>query len=109
MDPNAAAVVAVPAVASFIEPPLYDVNHKTAAATIGTLPTFHPRLSHANIRALEQDLFKKLEMLQSMQSKGVSAVSPSNRPSAPSSWPCMGAFTKPRRTLTTWPYSWPHA
>ncbi len=79
MDPNAAAAAipappaivapAVPAVAPFVEPPSYDIDYETAASVIGTLPSLHPRPSHANIRALERDLFKKLETLQSTQSE----------------------------------------
>lgn len=91
MDPNAAAAAAaaaavpvaaavplvaavppvavVPAVAPFVEPPSYEIDYETAAAVIGTLPSLHPRPSHANIRALERDLFEKLETLQSTQSE----------------------------------------
>ena len=39
-------------------PPLYDIDYDTAIAFIGTLPLLHPRPSHANIRALERDLFE---------------------------------------------------
>jgi hypothetical protein len=80
MDPNAAAdaaaveagadaAAAVPDIAPFIEPPSYDIDFETAAAAIGILPSLHPRPSHANIRALERDLFEKLETLQSTQSE----------------------------------------
>jgi len=59
---------AVPA-APVVEPPSYDIDYDTATAVIGTLPSLHPRPSHANIRALERDLFEKLEQLQSTQSE----------------------------------------
>lgn len=57
------------AVAPHIEPPSYDIDFDTATAAIGTLHSLHPRPSHANIRALERDLFEKLETLQSTQSE----------------------------------------
>ena len=67
----AAAAAAMPIVvaAPNVEPPSYDIDYDTATAAIGTLPSLHPRPSHANIRALERDLFEKLETLQSTQSK----------------------------------------
>ena len=67
----AAAVAVPPAVpaAPVVEPPSYDIDYDTATAVIGTLPSLHPRPSHANIRALERDLFEKLEQLQSTQSE----------------------------------------
>jgi hypothetical protein len=52
---------------SLIEPPLYDIDFEMATAAVGTLLSLHPRPSHANIRALERDLFEKLETLQSTQ------------------------------------------
>jgi hypothetical protein len=68
MDPAAAATAAaaVPtgAAAAAIDPPLYNIDFEMATAV-----TLHPRPLHANIRALERDLFKKLETLQSSQSK----------------------------------------
>lgn len=70
MDPVAAAAAAaiVPA-APVAPPPSYDIDYDTATAAIGTLPPLTPRPSHANIRALERDLFEKLETLQSTQSE----------------------------------------
>lgn len=69
----AAAVIpgALPAPPAAIvaPPPSYDIDYDTATAAIGTLPSLHPRPSHANIRALERDLFDKLETLQSTQSE----------------------------------------
>jgi hypothetical protein len=52
-----------------VKPPSYDIDYDTATAAIGTLPSLHPRPSHANIRALERDLFEKLKTLQSTQSE----------------------------------------
>ncbi len=75
MDPVAIAAAAAAAVAPIVvaapivEPPSYDIDYDTATAAIGTLPLLHPRPSHANIRALERDLFKKLKTLQSTQSE----------------------------------------
>ena len=70
MDPAAAAVApALAGAAAAIDPPSYDIDFDTATAVIGTLPSLHPRPSHANIRALERDLFEKLETLQSSQSE----------------------------------------
>ena len=78
MDPVAAAVAAavVPAApadiapaAPIAPPPSYDIDYDTATAAIGTLPPLIPRPLHANIRALERDLFEKLETLQSTQSE----------------------------------------
>jgi hypothetical protein len=70
---DAAVAAAVPAGAAgdaaAIDPPSYDIDFDTATAVIGTLPSLHPRPLHANIRALERDLFEKLETLQSSQSK----------------------------------------
>ena len=68
---DAAAAAAMPIVdaAPLVEPPSYDIDYDTATAAIGTLPSLHPRPSHANIRALERDLFEKLETLQSTQSE----------------------------------------
>ena len=60
---------AVPAAPVFEPPPAYDIDYDTATAAIGTLPSLHPPPSHANIRALERDFFKKLETLQSTQSE----------------------------------------
>ena len=65
----AAAMPIIVGVAPIVEPPSYDIDYDTATAAIGTLPSLHPRLSHANIRALERDLFEKLETLQSTQSE----------------------------------------
>jgi hypothetical protein len=65
----AAAAPIVAAAAPNVEPPSYDIDYDTATAAIGTLPSLHPRPSHANIRALERDLFEKLETLQSTQSE----------------------------------------
>ncbi len=64
-----APIVAPVVIAPFIEPPSYDIDFETAAAAVGTLPSLQPRPSHANIRALERDLFEKLETLQSTQSE----------------------------------------
>ena len=61
---NAPPALAVPAA---IPPPSFDIDFETATATIGTLPSLHPRPSHANIRALERVLFERLETLQSSQ------------------------------------------
>ena len=81
MDPAAAAAAAAaaqianpvaPPVAvaqAIIAPPSFDIDFETASATIGTLPSLHPRPSHANIRALERVLFEQLETLQSSQSE----------------------------------------
>ena len=52
-----------------IPPPSFDIDFETATSTIGTLPSLHPRPSHANIRALERVLFERLETLQSSQSE----------------------------------------
>ena len=65
----AAAVMPNAGAAPIVEPPSYDIDYDTATAAIGTLPSLHPRPSHANIRALERDLFEKLETLQSTQSE----------------------------------------
>ena len=65
----AAAAVPIVVAAPIVEPPSYDIDYDTATAAIGTLPSLHPRPSHANIRALERDLFEKLETLQSTQSE----------------------------------------
>lgn len=70
----AAAAATVPLIIPAIEPivyppPAYDIDYDTATAPIGTLPSLHPRPSHANICALERDLFEKLETLQSTQSE----------------------------------------
>ena len=69
MDPAAAVAPALAGAAAAIDPPSYDIDFDTATAVIGTLPSLHPRPSHANIRALERDLFEKLETLQSSQSE----------------------------------------
>ena len=66
---NAAADAPIIVAAPNVEPPSYDIDYDTATAAIGTLPSLHPRPSHANIRALERDLFEKLETLQSTQSE----------------------------------------
>ena len=63
------APIVEPGIAPFVEPPSYDIDFETATAAVGTLPSLHPRPSHANIRALERDLFEKLETLQSTQSE----------------------------------------
>jgi hypothetical protein len=55
--------------AAIITPPSFDIDFETATGTIGTLPSLHPRPSHANIRALERVLFERLETLQSSQSE----------------------------------------
>ncbi len=74
---NAPPAIAAPAA---IPPPSFDIDFETATTTIGTLPSLHPRPSHANIRALERVLFEHLETLQSSEywRNGVSAGSPSN-------------------------------
>jgi hypothetical protein len=56
-------------VAPFVEQPLYDIDFKTVTATMGTLPSLHPRPLHANVRALKQELFEKQKTQQSMQSE----------------------------------------
>lgn len=63
---NAPPAIAAPAA---IPPPSFDIDFETATTTIGTLPSLHPRPSHANIRALERVLFERLETLQSSQSE----------------------------------------
>lgn len=52
-----------------VTPPSFDIDFETATTTIGTLPSLHPRPSHANIRSLERVLFERLETLQSAQSE----------------------------------------
>ncbi len=75
MDPVAIAAAAAAAAgpivvaAPIVEPPSYNIDYDTATAAIGTLPSLHPRPLHANIRALERDLFEKLKTLQSTQSE----------------------------------------
>jgi len=68
-DAAAAAAGLIAEATPIVEPPSYDIDYDTATAAIGTLPSLHPQPSHANIRALERDLFEKLETLQSTQSK----------------------------------------
>ena len=58
-----------PAGPAAVAPPSFDIDFDTATATLGTLPSLHPRPSHANIRALERVLFERLETLQSSQSE----------------------------------------
>lgn len=71
VPPSAPAIApgGVVAIALNVEPPSYDIDFKTATAAMGTLHSLHPKPLHANIRALERDLFEKLETLQSTQSK----------------------------------------
>ena len=70
----AAAAAMLPAVpiiapqAPIIAPPAYETTLAMATETIGTLPSLHPRPNHSNIRALERDLFDKLQAIQSAQS-----------------------------------------
>lgn len=66
IDPNNPAVAA--AAAPVIAPPAYETTLAMATDTIGTLPSLHPRPNHSNIRALERDLFDKLQAIQSAQS-----------------------------------------
>jgi hypothetical protein len=73
MDPATAAaaaqIVANPIAQAIIAPPSFDIDFEMATATIDTLPSLHPRPSHANIRALEHVLFEQLETFQSSQSE----------------------------------------
>ena len=66
--PVAAAILAPPIVEPPIAPPAYETTLAMATDTIGNLPTLHPRPNHSNIRALERDLFDKLQAIQSAQS-----------------------------------------
>ena len=65
----AVAVAAVAAAAPPIALPAYDVSYENARDRIGTLPSLQPRPTHSNIRALERDLFEKLQAIQSAQSE----------------------------------------
>lgn len=62
----AAPIIAPPA--PIIAPPAYETTLAMATETIGALPSLHPRPNHSNIRALERDLFDKLQAIQSAQS-----------------------------------------
>lgn len=88
---NAAAANAIPI---NVEPPSYDIDYDTATAVIGTLPSLHPRPLHANIRALERDLFEKLETLQLTLSE---------------EWGFRGLAEQPfeyaRKSITAWVHS----
>ena len=68
-EPPAAIAPIAPGIAAgpAVIPPSFDIDFKMATSTIGPLPTLHPWPSHANIRALERVLFKRLETLQSSQ------------------------------------------
>ena len=72
MAANAAAVTtaaaAIHPAAPIIAPPAYKTTLTMATVMIGLLPSLHPRPNHSNIRALEQDLFNKLQAIQSAQS-----------------------------------------
>ena len=80
MAANAAAAAAAAAAAilppaplvappvPIIAPPAYETTLAMATETIGPLPSLHPRPNHSNIRALERDLFDKLQAIQSAQS-----------------------------------------
>ena len=46
----------------------YEPTLAMGTETIGALLSLHPRPNHSNIRALEQDLFDKLQAIQSVQS-----------------------------------------
>ena len=74
MDPIAAAAAAAAAAAivpaaAIVQPPSFDITFEMARERIGTLPSLHPRPTHSNIRALEHDLFEKLQSMQSAQSE----------------------------------------
>ena len=75
MAANAAAAAAIlPPVlivmppAPIIAPPAYKTTLAMVTETIGALPSLHSRPNHSNIRALERDLFDKLQAIQSAQS-----------------------------------------
>ena len=61
-----APIVALPA--PIITPPAYKTTLAIATETMGALPSLQPRPNHSNIRALEHDLFDKLQVIQSAQS-----------------------------------------
>jgi hypothetical protein len=77
-----------------LDPPSYEIDFDTATAAIGTLPSLHPRPSHANIRALERELFEKLETLQSTQSE---------------EWGFRGLAEQPAEYALKSPTPWVHA
>ena len=66
INPNNSAIAA--AAAPVIAPPAYKTMLAMATNTIGTLPSLHSLPNHSNIRALECDLFDKLQAIQSAQS-----------------------------------------
>lgn len=69
-DPAAAAAAVIAAVAAVPAAlPAYEISYDNARDRIGTLPSLHPRPTHSNIRALERDLFEKLQSIQSGQSE----------------------------------------
>ena len=77
MDPAAMAAAAaadpmlhaLPVAPVFIAPPSYETTLAMATTTIAILPSLHPRPNHSSIRALERDLFDKLQAIQSSQSE----------------------------------------
>ena len=68
-NPAVAIAAAAAAAAPLIALPAYDVSYENARDRIGTLPSLQPRPTHSNIRALERDLFEKLQSIQSAQSE----------------------------------------
>ena len=66
--PPAVPPAVPPPIAAPIAPPAYETTLAMATDTIGNLPTLHPRPNHSNIRALERNLFDKLQAIQSAQS-----------------------------------------
>ena len=77
MDPAAMAAAAaadpmlhaLPVAPVFIAPPSYETTLAMATTTIAILPSLHPRPNHSSIRALERNLFDKLQAIQSSQSE----------------------------------------
>ena len=71
MDPIAAAATAaiMPATAILVQPSSFDITFEMARKCIGNLLSLHPHPAHSNIWALEQDLFEKLQSMQSAQSE----------------------------------------
>ena len=60
---------ALPVAPVFIAPPSYETTLAMATTTIAILPSLHPHPNHSSIRALERDLFDKLQAIQSSQSE----------------------------------------
>ncbi len=72
MAANAATILpAAPIIAPpvpIIVPPAYETTRAIATKTICELSSLHPCLNHSNMWALEQDLFDKLQAIQSARS-----------------------------------------